>query len=689
MGEIQKGLLRGVGIALLLSTVGLQAAEEESEDGVMEFFMSEPAGMEIPEPAPLLVNAYAREYQSLNGMWNIKVDEPGLGWRVVTTGAYISASNRDQLTGMELIETAFDEREQLKVPGDWGSQREDLDRYRGKMLYHKIVPIDKQEGKEYYVHFGGANYKTDLFVNDQLVGRHEGGYTSFNFNITDYVEDGDNTLIVRVDAFLNDTTVPTMRTSDFWKYGGITRDVSLITVPDKHISQYHVYLNDRESGEIKAWVQMSDGVDRGRVTLSIPEVGIKARGDVGKDGRAEFTARANLTLWTPENPKLYDVHVQYGKGKAVKDKIGFRTFEARGQQVLLNGEPVELYGISMHEETPLREGVANTPEDARVQFELIKELGANFVRLAHYPHNEHTVRLADEMGLLVWSEIPIVSLIDWDNEHTLKIAKAQITDNISRDLNRASIAMWSIANESFPQSKERLEFLKVLADLTEALDESDRPIVAALIGNWKKEFTEVGNHLLYSLARNDALSRSERQRLSDMFEKSAPDHFDPDEEVRVTIDDKLGEVVDIVGYNEYFGWYYSSMFADSFGVDEGIVRKMMFELMPQIRFDNMFGKPMIISEFGAGAVAGRHSEEGHIWSEEYQAKVYGAQVDMLKRSAAVQGISPWILKDFRSHLRELNGVHGTYNRKGLVSETGEKKMAFDVLKQFYHEQRGL
>ena len=112
----------------------------------------------------------------------------------------------------------------------------------------------------------------------------------------------------------------------------------------------------------------------------------------------------------------------------------------------------------------------------------------------------------------------------------------------------------------------------------------------------------------------------------------------------------------------------------------------MFSNMPDIRFKNVFGKPMIISEFGAGATHGLPSEKATIWSEEYQAKVYQNQVEMLVKSEFVQGMSPWILKDFRSHLRELNGIQETYNRKGLVSEKGEKKKAFFVLKNFYQKQ---
>lgn len=684
-----KSTLLGMMLSLLLPLSAVQAAESQNKKGdgddLMDFFASD-AGVQYPEPAPLLTNVYDRQVTSLNGDWEIIVDEAGFGFRNVTMQKYLT-DNKLAPTGMELIESSFDKRRTLKVPGDWNSQDPTLDRYRGKVLYHKLVNIDKKKGKRYLVHFGGSNYITDLFANGKLVGRHIGGYTAFNFDVTDHIVDGENTLIARVDAFLDDTTIPTMRSSDFWKYGGITRDVQLVEVPQTHIGQYHVYLADREAGEIRAWVQLQGKAANKKVTLRIPEAGIKKSGRTDANGRIEFKAKADdLSLWSPESPKLYDVKIASGKSK-LEDKIGFRTVSTKGKKIFLNGEPVRLYGISMHEETVLRPGVANTRADAEAQLGLIKELGANFVRLAHYPHNEYTIKLADELGLMVWSEIPIVSLIDWDRAETLNAAKGQIADNINRDLNRASIVMWSIANETFPKTDERLAFLKTLAATANTLDKSDRPIAAALIGNFTEEFEHVGARLVHELAKSphlDAKTRAAFAAKASQF----PAHV-LSGEINVTIDDPLGDVVDVVGYNEYFGWYYSSFFGTQLKVGEDAIRTAMFSIMPDIRFKNVFGKPMIISEFGAGAKKGLYSDKATIWSEQYQAKVYEAQLSMLEKSEFVQGMSPWILKDFRSHLRELNGIQETFNRKGLVSETGEKKMAFSVLQDYYLKQKEL
>jgi len=679
----------GAKLAILLCTYVfgfhlVHGAEVDNSDkkNVMDFFRTDP-DIEFPKPAPLLNNVYARNVQSLNGPWEIIVDEARKSWSYVSKGHYFTEKNIAEY-GTRLIENSFDKRRQLQVPGDWNTQDSTLYRYRGRVVYHKNVPIQKREDERYYLHFGGANYISDLFVNGKLVGQHKGGYTAFNFDVTDFVSDGDNTLIVRVDAHRDDSTIPTMRTSDFWKYGGITRDVHLVSLPSTFVEQYHVYLSDREKGEVTAWVQLQGNNSGKKVTLSIPEINHTQVAKTDSKGRAEFRFQANLNLWSPKNPKLYEVHLS-GGGSQLTDRIGFRSIEAVGKKIHLNGQPIKMRGISMHEESPLHNGMAKDRQDAEVQLGLIKELGGNFVRLAHYPHNEYTLKVADELGLMVWSEIPVVSLIDWKNTDTLEVALTQVTDNINRDLNRASIVMWSVSNETFPKSDVRLNFLRQLVERARSLDDSNRLITSALIGN-PEEFYEVGRRLAQKLLQRSDLTPKQQYILQQALEETQGLAEKVDgKPITVMISDPLGDLVDIVGYNEYFGWYNSVFFSRLLGVEEQVIRRAIFQVMPDMRFANAFGKPMIISEFGAGAKKGNYSKEALLWSEEYQAKVYRAQLEMLSKSEFVQGMSPWVLKDFRSHLREFNGIHDNYNRKGLISEVGEKKQAFFVLKEFYQQ----
>jgi beta-glucuronidase len=181
-----------------------------------------------------------------------------------------------------------------------------------------------------------------------------------------------------------------------------------------------------------------------------------------------------------------------------------------------------------------------------------------------------------------------------------------------------------------------------------------------------------------------------RQHLQGMSVKLIGDDMDAvlEQEIEVMLKDPLGDVVDIIGYNQYFGWYYSAFLSKALPVDEATTRRTMFRIMEDIRFRNVFGKPIIISEFGAGAKKGYVSDRGPgmIWSEEYQARVYEHQLDMLSRNDQVQGMSPWILKDFRTGLRVRNGIQDIYNRKGLISEKGEIKKAFFVLRDFYGQR---
>lgn len=671
-------------LALLLPLHGVHASE--AQDGALSLFGA-PAPA-LPASQPLMTNVHGRDRQSLNGAWNIVVDEHDMGARGLFGGAYYVPPIPQ--TGMELVEFSFDPRRQLQVPGDWNSQAAGLDRYRDIVWYQRDFDLVPEAGRRYFLHFDGVNYHASVYLNGRPLASHRGGYTAFNVEITDAVKPGGNYLVVRVNAALDGSSVPTRDTSDFFKYGGITRDVHLVSVPETFVRQYHVYLDDLEQGRYKAWVQLDGPAAANRkLTLGVgKDVTVYGRTDAA--GRAELAFSADLALWSPDAPVLHAVAIR-GDGFGVDDRIGFRSIAVRGGEILLNGEPVYLHGISMHDESTLKPGVGRDRADAEAQLGLVRELGANFVRLSHYPHNEHTLRMADELGLMVWSEIPIVSNIDWTNPDTLAVALQQVDDNLHRDLNRASIVMWSIANETMPQTAERLAFLKQLAERARSIDASGRPLAAALVGNPVEEFSEVMARLVAEMLKDPTISDPRaRAHLQGMAAQLYGDSQQAvlDSEIEVLLQDPLGEVVDIIGYNQYFGWYYSAFLHNALPVDEATTRRTMFAIMEDIRFRNVFGKPIIISEFGAGAKKGYVSAlgPGMIWSEEYQAKVYRHQLAMLARNEQVQGMSPWILKDFRSALRPLNGIQDTFNRKGLVSETGEKKQAFFVLRDFYRQR---
>ncbi len=687
-----------VPLLLLQQTQANAGAEERNE---ASFFSPPP--IIYAAPSPLITNIPNRVSQSLNGAWNIVIDKLGIGDRGIVGEGYYA--NARQKSGMELIEYSFDERQQLNVPGDWNSQQERLFFYDGSIWYQRNFTVQPVRGQRYFLHFGGANFTTTVYLNGQALGQHRGGYTPFNFEASGLLKSGDNDLVVRVDNTLDMSSVPTRRT-DWWQYGGITRDVSLVSVPGVFVRQFQVWLADHATGEIRGWAQL-DGADAGtEVTLAIPGLDVAVNSTTDADGLAEFKVTASPRLWSPGDPTLYDVLVSAGDDSS-NDRVGFRTVRREGGKILLNGKPVFLRGISMHEETPLRQGVATGRADAEAQFALARQLGANFVRLAHYPHNEHTVRLADEMGLMLWSEIPVYWAIDWSNEDTRTLANNMMAELVQRDLNRAAVIIWSLGNET-PISGPRTDFLATEAATVRRIDHSGRLVGAALIGDPMRELREVGKDIMIALLKDPDVSLADKasmvafigkELVSAMLAEAEPradtlaDDAEPEQgdadEILVELDDPLGEIVDVVGYNEYFGWYYSAAFAANLPASEADIRRVMLrDIMPRLRFSNSYGKPMVISEFGAGAKAGFRSPEGLLWSEEYQARVYRAQLDMLPRSPLIQGMSPWVLKDFRAALRPLNGIQDFYNRKGLVDEQGNRKLAFDVLSQFYHALPG-
>lgn len=574
--------------------------------------------------SPLLTNVSGRHTLSLDGRWQTIIDPYENGFydyrsQESPNGYFKDA--RPKSPG-DLVEYDFDDSPQMSVPGDWNSQDGRLLFYEGTVWYRKSFDYPKQTGARLFVHFGAANYEAVVYLNGEKLGRHEGGFTPFNFEVTGRVRERGNSLVVKVDNKRRRDAVPTLNT-DWWNYGGLTRSVALVEVPDTFVRDYHVQLRKGSREEVAGWVRLDGATAANQtVTVELPEAQLKQTFKTDADGLAQVSFKAQLDLWSPERPKLYRVIVSAG-ADAVEERIGFRSVETRGTDILLNGRPVFLRGISIHEESPLRGGRAVNDADARMLLTWAKELGCNFVRLAHYPHNEHMTRVADEMGLMVWSEVPVYWTILWDDPGTFANAKNQLGEMIARDRNRASVVLWSVANET-PVGESRNRFLRGLVEHARALDPT-RLLTAA-------------NERHYS---------------------------DPNTQV---VDDPLGESLDVLGCNEYVGWY------------DGPPEKA-----DRLTWKVTLQKPLVVSEFGGDALYGHHGDKGQRWTEEYQRDIYEHQLAMLRRIPALRGMSPWILTDFRSPRRPLPRIQDFYNRKGLISNRGERKQAFYVLQGFYRE----
>jgi beta-glucuronidase len=576
------------------------------------------SGYAAAGPSPLINNVSSRTTISLNGSWHFIVDPFETGLRA----RFYTKANPNEKDSRQVIEYDFDKSDTLNVPGDWNTQKKELFFYEGPIWYERSFSYHKREHTRVFVNFEAANYFSRVYLNGEALGEHEGGFTRFDFEVTGKIHEGDNFIVVEVNNARRPDAVPSLN-SDWWNYGGLTRNVTLVEEPETFIQNYFIQLAKGSSREIAGWVQL-DGPAAGRqVTLEIPEAGIKKTVAADAAGRADFHLPAKLELWSPGYPKLYDVTLSAGEDK-VRDTIGFRTIETHGTQILLNGKPIFLRGISLHEEAPIRGGRAFNQKDAETLLGWAHELGCNFVRLTHYPHSENMTRLADRMGLMVWSEIPVYWDIDWQNSATLQNAKNQLRDMIARDHNRASVVLWSLSNET-PVKPERTTFLRQLAETARQLD-STRLITSAL------------NHV---------------------------DEAGPDTRA---LNDPVGEYFDVIGLNEYLGWYWGRP-----------------EDADRMQWKMAWDKPLIMSEFGGEAPYGRHGGADERWTEEYQASIYQHQIGMLKKIPSLAGLSPWVLMDFHSPRRMLPGIQDYYNRKGLVSDHGEHKQAFYVLQKYYKE----
>ncbi len=571
-------------------------------------------------PAPtLLVAVDRRPVLNLDGEWHSILDpyENGLdnGSKSYWNDTELPAGSN------KLTEYDFSKSPTIKVPGDWNTQSPALMNYEGGFWYERHFQYQPQAGRRAFVDIGAANYRSRVWVNGQLLCMHEGGYTQFDCEATKAVRAGDNSMVIFVDSTRLADGVPTLKT-DWFNYGGLTRDVSLVTVPANFIDDFDLHLDRATRSVIEGYVHVEGAQAGTPVTVDLPDAKLHAEGVTDADGRAAFRIPASgLSLWSPENPKLYRVVLKAGDD-TLTDEMGFRTVEVSGSEILLNGKPIVLHGVSIHAEAPFRSGRVDSDQEVATLLGWVKDLGANYMRLAHYPHDERMTRAADKMGILVWSEVPVYWAVEFGREDVFAKSEQQLHEEIRRDRDKASVILWSVANET-PNNPARTAFLTRSAEFVHREDPT-RLVTAALLvhGDLKTKY----------------------------------------------IDDPLGKALDVIGFNEYIGWY------------EGTP-----ETADTVEWKVAYDKPLITSEFGGGAKAGLHGAIDQRWTEEYQAEIYRHQIGMLNKIPQLRGTTPWILMDFRSPLRELPGIQDGFNRKGLISDQGKKKAAFFVLQKAYKE----
>lgn len=568
--------------------------------------------------AQTMTNVHGRKVQVLNGRWNAIIDQYAQGRK---NEIYL---NKKPEGKTEFYEYAFKHGLRLNVPADWNSQSPELKYYEGTVWYAREFDSQRQAGKRHFLYFGAVNYRCRIYLNGEQLGEHEGGFTPFQFEVTDKLLEKDNFLAVEVDNSRSPHAIPAMA-FDWWNYGGITRDVFLIETPELFIKDYFIRLDKHLPDRIDAEIKLSQPVAGARINLRIPELRINQTLRTDAQGKAKLTFKVEkLQRWSPAAPKRYEVVVAHA-GEEISEEMAFRNLWVKGEDIFLNGEPIFLKATSFHEEIPQRQGRAFSEADAVMLLSEAKALGCNMIRLAHYPQNEHTVRLAEKMGFLLWQEIPIWQGINFDNTKTKEKAQGMIREMVGRDKNRGAIAFWGVANETQP-SPSRNSFLLDLIAQCKSID-STRLIIAA-----------------FDLVKFD------RQR--QLF----------------VMDDPFVKELDVVAVNKYLGWYHPWPVSPD---------RSLWEVAR--------GQPLIISEFGGEALYGQTGKADVVssWSEDYQARLYADNLEMFKHIPNLRGTAPWILFDFRSPFRFHPSNQEGWNRKGLVSDQGHRKKAWYLMKSYY------
>ena len=572
----------------------------------------------------------AGQVRSLDGTWRAILDPYDTGLINILGERNKQGFYRDfkPRHPADRVEYDFDTSLELQVPGDWNTQHPELLYYEGAVWYRRLVEVSASqvaaEDERQFLHFGAVNHTSRVFLDGEELATHVGGFGPFSVEVTGRLGVGTHSLVVQVDNRREPQRIPAMR-SDWWNFGGIHRSVDLVTVPATALID--AWLTMAADGSLVGGVEVDGDTTNLHLTITVAGDTVVEEALTGAEHAVTVAHDevAALERWSPNNPTLHPVTWTLTRSGDVVDQlgadVGLRTIATDGNKIVLNGEPIYLKGISLHAEAPSGGRRAAGAEDAETLLGWASDLNANFVRLGHYQHDEAMVAEADRRGLLVWGELPVYWGIEFDNPDTTQNALEQAAELVRRDRSRASVVLWSAANETLP-GPERQAFIGSILTRFRELDPT-RLTTAALL----------------TLPSNDPA---------------------------VHIDDPLGEHVDVIGVNQYMGWYYASR-----------------ESMAETTWTSDFGKPMIFSELGAGAKYGHHGDENEIWTEEFQAAVYRAQIEMIARTEDCAGLSPWILKDFRTPLRVLPGIQDGYNRKGLVSEEGERKLAFDVLAGWY------
>ncbi len=592
---------------------------------------------------------YRRNEVSLNGTWKFNPDpyqrcRQQKWWKGEGTKSFFPCFN---------LEGLWD----THVPSTWKKEFEELKWYDGHANYVKEFTLDSvPEDQDAFLCFDGVTYRAEMYLNGEELTPHEWGYSPFQRKVTGLLQPGANRLFVLVDNFMREDRVPGIR-CDWNNDGGITGGVKLIFVPKAHIENFRTETR-LEGDDVVIGVHVSaagEGVDSLPVTISIPELRKEGTLEVPMGGTATLElrlSRGEMELWCPGNPKLYATRLST-PFETLEDEIGYREIKTRGMEILLNGEPIRLYGVAVHSEFP-ETGRAATEEGIALMLEKARELGCNFLRCAHYPYADIFARAMDRAGMLWWEEVPVYWLTQVHKEPQRSLALGMLEEMIRRDWNRASLIFWSVSNECAGDGSPA---------------GSNRDLSGGNYPYWVDACA-----LVRRLDPSRLISSADsghRRTTANGWTPDAGDVFDTaikGQDWHPGHPDAFYDLLDVLGANLY---------VQNPG-DNPTATDKFVEMLRR------FNKPMMITEFGSmsatdDALEGRRSDElGH---PDRHARILREAYRAMAKHPEIVGYIPWALMDVRvpMHWRWYNRGTGTF-AYGLLDNLYQKKAVFDVVR---------
>ena len=526
------------------------------------------------------------------------------------------------LKGVNLSTINYDDR--IPVPSAFDA----LPAYAGKRglgIYRCFVQVTS--GTEAVLKIGGAGMICNVYIDGVQIAEHIGTYTPFEVKVT-ASEITEREIIVVTDNRYDFDKCPLHENFfDFYHYGGIIRQVYLEELPAKCINQAYVIIDDFQKGKIR--VRAKSDKDPGDLSYSIDGNALQPV-KLNDDGDIIATV-PNPTPWMPETPNLHTITIDCGDD-AITVRFGLREIIVEDAEIYINDEAFKLLGYCRHEAHP-QYGPALPDMQLVADLQILKDMGCNYVRGAHYQQDPRFLDLCDEMGLLVFAESTGWGQGEkhFTNENFIQAQLKQTEVMIRTDFNHPSIIMWGFLNEGSSELECSRDCYSQLIDMIHFLDPS-RPVTYA----------------------------------SNRYER-----------------DLLLEKADIISYNFYPGWYSSDRESDNI---IGEVLPRIKEHLDNLKKRGLDNKPFIISEIGAGAIYGWHDQLNGIWTEEYQAELLGLVCKAVVSNDRINGVALWQFCDCRTY--QGGGALGrprAFNNKGTLDEYRRPKAAYKVVKNIFTE----